>query len=146
MLLNDGRMVRPLGIHIRRKKMKAIVIPVFSNQQPYLIEVPLNEELKTYYDTIGCRLIDVVMLYSNDNIAIDCIVDDEGVISGGMLNRYWLRSYMNGDSNIPLFGITIITMTDLDTGATIDLDLKKAKDVLIHMYGFTDEELENIHD
>lgn len=126
--------------------MKAIVIPIFLNQQPYLIEVPLNKELKTYYDTIGCRLIDVVTLYSNDHIAIDCIVDDEGVINGSMPNRYWLRSYVNEKSLIPLFGVTIITMTDLDTGETIDLDLKKAKDVLIRAYGFTDKELENIHD
>lgn len=126
--------------------MKAIVIPIFLNQQPYLIEVPLNKELKTYYDTIGCRLIDVVTLYSNDHVAIDCIVDDEGVINGSMPNRYWLRSYVNEKSLIPLFGVTIVTMTDLDTGETIDLNLKKAKDVLIRTYGFTNEELENIHD
>ena len=126
--------------------MKAIVVPIYLTERPYMIDVHPMNELATYYKTINCRLIDVVTIYNNEHIAIDCIVDDEGLINYQELNHYWLRAYLYDKCNLPLFGITIITMTNLDTGDTIDLDLNKAKDVLKHMYGFTDYELENIHD
>ena len=123
--------------------MKVIVIPTSLSDKPYLAEVE-GYHLRTWYSIIGCRCIDVVEIQYSDKDSIDCIVDDEGMINGSPVNQYWARAYKKGFCYNPLFGITLITMTNTDNGETIDLDIPRIKEELINHYGFTKEELNNV--
>lgn len=125
------------------RKIKAVVIPTSLSDKIKVVE--LDDTYRSYYPIIKCRLIDVVELYSDDRISVDCVVDDEGILNDKPMNEYWLMSYLNGKSNSPLYGITVITMTDLDTGETIDTDLSFVKNILIRDYGFSASQLRDIN-
>lgn len=125
--------------------MKALVIPTSFVDKPFVIDVPKGKELQTYYSTIGCRLIDIVELHYDEasNKTIDCIVDDEGLLNGSEINLYWAKAYVLGLINSPLYGTTIITMSNLTTGNSIGISLSQVKNVLIENYGFTEDDFEN---
>lgn len=124
--------------------MKALVIPISFKDKPHLIDVPKGKELQTYYTTMNCRVIDCVELHydSTTHKAIDCIVDDEGVFDN-KLNNYWARAYLFGLVPVPLFGTTIIVMSNLNNGESVEIDFDKVKSVLISEYGFTESDFDN---
>lgn len=125
--------------------MRGIVIPTLLGSKPFVIDLGQNQ-LQTFYKVIGCRCIDIVELDENNGISVDCVIDDEGLLDDQPINQFWGRSYLFGRCNIPLFGITVITMTDLETGETIDIDLPKVRRILVEKFGFTERELSDCTD
>ena len=117
--------------------MKAIVIPTSLNEKPFVIDLGYNE-LRSYYKHIGCDCIDFVTLYYDyaSKRAIECVVDDEGLLNGSPINEYWKRACNEGHANYPLAGKTVITMTDRQSGDTCELDIDFTKTVLHDLYAF----------
>ena len=120
------------------KEIKAVVIPTSLQDKPYVTTI--KDDYKSYYPIIGCRAFDVVELDECNGKSVDCYVDDEGMINGTPINEYWLRAYQLGLVYNPLFGIGVITMSDLETGDSTETDLTLVKQTL-KKYGFTDKEL-----
>ena len=125
--------------------MRGIVIPTLLGSKPFVIDLGPNQ-LQTFYKVIDCRCIDIVELDEDNAIAIDCVIDDEGLLASKPINQYWGRSYLFGCCDMPLFGITVITMTDLSTGETIDINLSKVRRILVEKFGFTESELIDCND
>jgi len=124
--------------------MKALVIPISFKDKPRFIDVPKGKELQTYYATINCRVIDYVELHydSTTHKTIDCVVDDEGLFDSKP-NDYWARAYLFGLVPAPLFGITIIVMSNLNNGESVGVNFNKVKSVLISEFGFTESDFDN---
>ena len=120
------------------KTRLAVVIPTSLKDKPYATMI--EDHYTAYYPIIGCRCFDVVELDEANGKSVDCYVDDEGMINKSPINEYWLRAYKNGITNNPLFGVCVITMTDLETGDSTETDLNLVKEVL-KRYGFTEKEL-----
>lgn len=120
--------------------IKAVVIPTSLKDKPYIVTINAYTD---YYKHIGCRSFDVVTLDDNGKIAVDCYVDDEGLINSSPVNEYFLRAYRRGIANQPLFGIGVVNITDLDSGESIDLDINAVTRVLMDL-GFSYEELSNL--
>lgn len=123
--------------------MKALMIPVPHNNKPVVIELGDNE-LQTYHKEIGCDCIDICHLWRNSEVFIDAVVSDCGAIDGTKVNERFYMAYRDRLCNYPLYGIVIITMTDIKSGDTLDLDLNLVKKVLMSYYGFSDEDFWNI--
>ena len=131
--------------------MKALVIPVSSDEKMYLIDIG-KDALRTYYKTIGCRVIDIVTLgYANkgiaidaviddEGIAIDAVIDDEGLLNHSPVNERFLLAYFAQLISCPLFGIVIVVMTDENTGETTELNMARVKDTLINNFGFVESD------
>lgn len=120
--------------------MKALVIPVSSDEKMYLIDIG-KDALRTYYKTIGCRVIDIVTLgYGNKGIAIDAVIDDEGLLNHSPVNERFFLSYLFGRCRIPLFGVVIVVMTDENTGETTELNMARVKGTLINNFGFVESD------
>lgn len=119
-------------------KIEAVVIPVSLKDKPYVVSI--EDKYQSYLPLIGCRCFDVVELYSDDKVSVDCYVDDEGLINGSPVSVYWFRAYKEGLIHSPLFGVSVITMTNMETGETTETDLSLIKKTLAS-FGFTQEEL-----
>lgn len=121
--------------------MKAIVVPVSLQEKLKLIDLGSNE-LNAFYRHIGCDCIDIVSLYGDGRYTIDCIVDDNGLLNDSPINEYWTRAYHHGRANYELAGITVICMTDRNTGDTCELNMDYVKSILKDIYAFTDEDFQ----
>lgn len=121
--------------------MKAIVVPVSLQEKLKLIDLG-ESELDTYYKYIGCDCIDIVSLYGDGRYTVDCIVDDNGLLNDSPINEYWTRAYHCGRANYELAGITVICMTDRNTGDTCELNMDYVKSILKDIYAFTDEDFQ----
>lgn len=125
------------------KHIKVVVIPVSLEVKPYVAEI--DDDYRSYYPLIGCRTFDVVSLYSKDGKSVDAFVDDEGQINGSPVNEYWLRSYYLNKVHYPLYGISVITITDENSGESADMDLGLVREALLEL-GFIDSELGDVTD
>ena len=115
--------------------MKGLVIPTSLDDELHIIELG-ESSLQTFYKTIGCRCIDFVTLgYADENLAIDAVIDDEGLINGSPINQWFIVSYLERVICAPLFGTIIIVITDESTGDIAELDLVKVKNLLIDDFG-----------
>ena len=118
--------------------IRALCIPTSLEEKPYI--VTLNN-YGDFSDEIGCRSLDVVCLWDDGEISIDCFLDDEGIINNSPDNNYWLRSYLRGFTIQPFYGKTLISMTNLDTGESIDIDPVFVSKILKENFGFKESEL-----
>lgn len=123
------------------KHIKVVVIPVSLEVKPYVAEI--DDDYRSYYPIIGCRAFDVVSLYSKDGKSVDAFVDDEGQINGSLVNEYWLRAYYLNKVHYPLYGISVITITDENSGESADMDFWLVREALLEL-GFIDSELDGI--
>lgn len=115
--------------------MRALVIPVSEKDKPYFVTID-DQELKTYYKEIGCSCIDFCALGYNGRYVLEAAVDDCGLLNGSPLNERFDRVYRNGDANSTLAGVAVISMSDLLTGDTVDLDEDFVISVLCNDLGF----------
>jgi hypothetical protein len=120
--------------------IKAVVIPTSIKDKPYITEI---EDYASYYKIIDCRTFDLVTLKETDSVSVDCYVDDEGILNNSERNYYFQRAYDLGHIYQPLFGIGVITLTDNDSGESIDLNIPIVRKTLLEL-GFTDKELKNL--
>lgn len=119
--------------------MKAIKIPVSNNDKLSLIELELNE-LQTYHKEIGCDYVDFCVLWSNTSYSIDAVIDDSGAINGKLENE----RFSNSRSSYKFYGNVIITMTDRNSGETVDIDFELVRYILINVYGFKESDFYNL--
>lgn len=118
--------------------IRTLCIPTSLEETPYI--VTLNK-YGDFSDKIGCRALDVVCLWDDGETSVDCFLDDEGMINNSPVNNYWLRSYLRGFTIQPFYGKALISMTNLDTGESIDIDPVFVSKILKENFGFTDFEL-----
>lgn len=118
--------------------MKALVIPASINENMRLIDIG-KDPLRTFYKAIGCRLIDVITLtYLNRGhyLALDAVVDDEGLLNYSPINERFILAYKTQRICSPLFGTVIIVITDEATGEVIDFEFETVKNILIDRFEF----------
>ena len=121
--------------------IRAIYIPISLHDSPRIVNIG---DHSSFSNAIGCRCIDVVSLWESDTVSIDCFVDDEGMINGSEINGYWLRAFAMHKTTQPLYGATLVSMTDLNTGDSIDIDPVAVCKVLREHFGFTERDLSAI--
>lgn len=120
--------------------MKGLVIPTSFDDKPYIIELG-KDSLQTYYKTIGCRVIDIVTLgYDKTGLAIDAVIDDEGLLNHSPVNERFFFAYLAQLICSPLFGTVVIVMTNENTGNTTKLNLAKVKNLLVSNFGFMESD------
>lgn len=118
--------------------MKALVIPASINENMRLINIG-KDPLRTFYKAIGCRLIDVITLtYLNRGhyLALDAVVDDEGLLNDSPINERFILAYKARRICSPIFGTVVIVMTDEASGETVDLEFETVKNILINKFEF----------
>lgn len=132
----------PMKLRLERarctKMRVGVVIPTSIHDKVRIVR--MRDSYKAYYPVIGCERFDVVELDEADGKSVDCYVDDEGMLNGSPVNEYWLRAYQNGLTRQPLFGICVVSMTDLESGESTKTDLSTVKATL-KKFGFKDREL-----
>ena len=124
--------------HATTKFRLGVVIPTSLKQKLHVVKMP--NDYTAYYPIIGCDCFDVVELGGSNGKSVDCYVDDNGIGNGSPVNEYWYRAYRKGLTHSPLFGVCVITMTDMKTGESTKTDLAEVKSTL-RKFGFTDDEL-----
>lgn len=131
----------PMRLRLERAhctKMRiGVVIPTSIRNKVHTVR--MRDSYKAYYPVIGCEHLDVVELDEADGKSVDCYVDDDGMLNGSPVNEYWLRAYQKGLVRQPLFGVCVISMTDLESGESTKTDLAKVKATL-KKFGFKDRE------
>ena len=118
---------------------KAIVVPVSLENKPYLTTI---NDYKDYYPVMGCRLFDVISLYEENSLSVDCYVDDEGA-GVAEVNQYFLKPYLSGITAYPIYGTVVINLTDTRSGESAELDLCLVRKAL-DLFGLDEDILSSI--